>query len=115
MQWLVAFTLAGCYQPPRALRAYSVHGLTRRSGAAFAAQTEEEETAAAIDGDLEGADVPDCDVTFDAQSMPGACEPFGFFDPVGFTKDASEGRIRFYREVEVGWLRGAHAFPCSQP
>merc|ERR1712110_1125913 len=28
-------------------------------------------------------------------------EPLGFFDPVGFTTDKSEGKIRFYREVEL--------------
>ena len=55
-----------------------------------------------MDGDFEDADVPDCDVSFEARSMPGTCDPIGFFDPVGFTKNASEGRIRFYREVEVG-------------
>jgi hypothetical protein len=31
----------------------------------------------------------------------GVTEPLGFFDPVGFSKDISEGRQRFYREVEL--------------
>ena len=34
--------------------------------------------------------------------MPGA-GPFGFFDPFGFmaAEDVTEGRARYYREVEV--------------
>jgi hypothetical protein len=31
----------------------------------------------------------------------GVTEPLGFFDPIGFSKDISEGRQRFYREVEL--------------
>lgn len=31
----------------------------------------------------------------------GITEPVGFFDPVGFSNDISEGRKRFYREVEL--------------
>merc|ERR1719421_2450986 len=38
---------------------------------------------------------------FDIKDMPGVLPPVGFFDPVGFTSDLSEGRIRFYREVEL--------------
>merc|ERR1719163_1955649 len=33
--------------------------------------------------------------------MPGITAPLGFFDPVGFSTDASEGKIKFYREVEL--------------
>ena len=38
-----------------------------------------------------------------AQSLPGISGPLGFFDPLGFSSDesATEGKIRFYREVEV--------------
>jgi hypothetical protein len=39
-------------------------------------------------------------VTF-AKSLPGITGPLGFFDPLGFTEDATEGKIRFYREVEL--------------
>merc|ERR1719356_2268741 len=38
---------------------------------------------------------------FDIKDLAGITEPLGFFDPVGFTTDASEGKIRFYREVEL--------------
>ena len=33
--------------------------------------------------------------------LPGISGPLGFFDPVGFCTDASEGKIKFYREVEL--------------
>jgi hypothetical protein len=39
-------------------------------------------------------------VTF-AKSLPGITGPLDFFDPAGFCNDASEGKIRFYREVEL--------------
>jgi hypothetical protein len=38
---------------------------------------------------------------FDVKDMAGITGPLGFFDPVGFTTDKSEGKIRFYREVEL--------------
>jgi len=36
-----------------------------------------------------------------AKSLPGITCPLDFFDPAGFTTDASEGKIKFYREVEL--------------
>jgi light-harvesting complex I chlorophyll a/b binding protein 4 len=36
-----------------------------------------------------------------AKNMPGVTDPLGFFDPLGFTTDISEGKLYFYREVEV--------------
>jgi hypothetical protein len=42
-----------------------------------------------------------------AQTLPGITAPLGFFDPAGFCSNsneegtATEGKIRFYREVEV--------------
>jgi len=39
--------------------------------------------------------------SFDVKQMAGVTPPLGFFDPIGFSKDASEGKIRFYREVEL--------------
>merc|ERR1711862_956576 len=33
--------------------------------------------------------------------LPGITSPVGFFDPMGFSESASEGRMRFYREVEL--------------
>merc|ERR1719437_210047 len=38
---------------------------------------------------------------FDVKDLAGITPPLGFFDPAGFTEDASEGKIRFYREVEL--------------
>merc|ERR1719327_115333 len=38
---------------------------------------------------------------FNVKNMPGITDPLGFFDPAGFTEGASEGKIRFYREVEL--------------
>lgn len=50
--------------------------------------------------------------------LAGITEPMGFWDPLGFTKDATEGKIRFYREVElkhgrVGML-AALGFPVAE-
>merc|ERR1719261_1192183 len=36
-----------------------------------------------------------------AKSLPGVTAPLGFFDPLDFCGEASEGKIRFYREVEL--------------
>jgi hypothetical protein len=41
------------------------------------------------------------DVQALAKSLPGITEPLGFWDPAGFTSDCSEGKLRFYREVEL--------------
>ena len=38
---------------------------------------------------------------FDVRAMPGICAPLGFFDPLGFTKGASKGKVKFYREAEL--------------
>ena len=38
---------------------------------------------------------------FDVRSLPGITPPLGFWDPAGFCEGASEGKIRFYREVEL--------------
>ena len=38
---------------------------------------------------------------FDVKNLPGVTAPLGFFDPLNFCEDASEGKIRFYREVEI--------------
>ena len=55
-----------------------------------------------------------------AQSLPGISGPLGFFDPLGFSSDesATEGKIRFYREVEVKHARvamlAALGFPVAE-
>merc|ERR1712182_21089 len=38
-----------------------------------------------------------------AKSLPGVTGPLGFFDPLGFCSadDVTEGKIKFYREVEL--------------
>jgi len=48
---------------------------------------------------------------FDVKELAGVTEPLGFFDPVGFTEGKSEGKIRFYREVEIKHV----ALGCLRP
>mmetsp|Transcript_151291 Transcript_151291/g.278933 ORF Transcript_151291/g.278933 Transcript_151291/m.278933 type:complete len:232 (-) Transcript_151291:78-773(-) len=38
---------------------------------------------------------------FDIRDMAGVSAPLGFFDPFGYSIGISEGKARFYREVEV--------------
>merc|ERR1719331_3458816 len=33
--------------------------------------------------------------------MPGVIEPLGFFDPLGLSAEIPEGRLLFFREVEL--------------
>mmetsp|Transcript_11460 Transcript_11460/g.29362 ORF Transcript_11460/g.29362 Transcript_11460/m.29362 type:complete len:215 (+) Transcript_11460:56-700(+) len=40
-----------------------------------------------------------------AKSLPGITGPLDFFDPLGFCTEATEGKIRFYREVEIKHCR----------
>merc|ERR1719313_2420001 len=50
-----------------------------------------------------------------AKSLPGVTDPVGFFDPLGFCSDeyVTEGKIRFYREVELKHGRaGGTWLPC---
>jgi hypothetical protein len=59
-----------------------------------------------------------------AATLPGIIEPLGFFDPAGFCandaspKPASEGKVRFYREVELKHCRvamlAALGFPLAE-
>ena len=50
-----------------------------------------------------------------AKTLPGITAPLGFFDPMGFCstdkdgKPMTEGKIRFYREVEIKHCRPAAA------
>lgn len=41
------------------------------------------------------------ELRFDPSLMPGVSAPLGFFDPAGLCQGASEGKICFYREVEL--------------
>jgi len=38
---------------------------------------------------------------FSVLDLPGISGPLGFFDPLDFCGEASEGKIKFYREVEL--------------
>jgi hypothetical protein len=40
-------------------------------------------------------------VVLKAQDMAGVTAPLGFFDPLGFSTDCDEGKLLFYREVEL--------------
>merc|ERR1712146_759782 len=40
-------------------------------------------------------------VVLKAQEMVGVTPPLGFFDPVGFSTDASTGKLLFFREAEI--------------
>merc|ERR1719310_2370846 len=40
-------------------------------------------------------------VALKAQDMPGVTAPLGFFDPLGFSADCPQGKLLFYREVEL--------------
>lgn len=55
---------------------------------------------------------------FSVKDLPGITAPFGYFDPVGFSEGASEGKIKFYREVEVKHGRvamlAALGFPVAE-
>merc|ERR1719487_2140911 len=60
-----------------------------------------------------------------AKTLPGITAPFGFFDPAGFcssdgasNEQVSEGKVRFYREVELKHGRvamlAALGFPVAE-
>ena len=55
------------------------------------------------DGDFsfQADEQPEVDSSFNPLRMPGITDPLGFFDPAGFSTDASEGKMKFYREVEL--------------
>merc|ERR1712127_823872 len=76
-----------------------------------------------------GDQVPMPDPEFDAnafaQTLPGITGPLGFFDPAGFCSNdngaegtATEGKVRFYREVEVKHCRvamlAAFGYPLAE-
>merc|ERR1719201_2112616 len=79
---------------------------------------------------VEGVEPPeDSEIFFSpnafAQTLPGIAPPLGFWDPAGFCADANgadgaatEGKIRFYREVELKHCRvamlAAVGFPLAE-
>ena len=44
---------------------------------------------------------------FNVRDMPGVTAPLGFWDPLQFSQTASEGKVKFYREVELKHSRVA--------
>jgi len=40
-------------------------------------------------------------VAASSDDLPGVVPPWGYFDPVGFATDTSEGKLLFYREAEL--------------
>jgi hypothetical protein len=55
-----------------------------------------------------------------AKTLPGITAPLGFFDPLGFCANdaenpATEGKIRFYREVEIKHCRVAMLAALGYP
>merc|ERR1719487_75962 len=41
------------------------------------------------------------EVAFKVEDMPGVTEPLGFFDPLGLAAQVPQGRLLFFREVEI--------------
>merc|ERR1719443_725542 len=64
----------------------------------FAEIQEERDAAAKAKEAMEDAEKA---VKLKAKEMAGVTAPMGFFDPVGFSSDCSEGKLLFYREVEL--------------
>ena len=66
----------------------------------------------------EDDDEKEVESSFSIFKMPGISEPLGFFDPAGFSKDATEGKIKFFREVELKHSRiamlAALGFPLGE-
>merc|ERR1712036_109737 len=70
-------------------------------------QTGEKLFMLAVGGQEEEEEAPAAPAPFNgveyAKSLPGVTGPLGFFDPLGFCSadDITEGKIKFYREVEL--------------
>jgi len=73
----------------------------------------------------EEAPPPPFNPTEFAKTLPGITDPLGFFDPLGFCaadgasqEQVSEGKVRFYREVELKHCRvamlAALGFPLAE-
>merc|ERR1719182_991372 len=65
---------------------------------------------------------PEFDAKAFAQTLPGITDPLGFFDPAGFCSAengaegaATEGKVRFYREVEIKHCRVAMLAALGYP
>ena len=82
----------------------AVSGLLSRRGVFNSAATE-----GSAGGSLNGCG------PIDVRDMPGVTQPLGFFDPDGFCTEATEGKIRFYREVELKHCRVAMLAALGYP
>lgn len=55
---------------------------------------------------------------FNLRTLAGVTPPLGFWDPAGFSEGQSEGKLRFYREVEIKHGRvamlAAVGFPIAE-
>merc|ERR1712113_868222 len=83
------------------------------------------QTAAPVEADTEASPPPAFDPTAFAKTLPGITDPLGFWDPAGFCSSdgasndkVSEGKVRFYREVELKHARvamlAALGFPVAE-
>merc|ERR1712094_129719 len=112
----------GSYEPRRLAAAFQVQPVAFRGATSVMPRSN-----AQMVSTLRGANVAAKKGAFDptefAKTLPGITEPLGFFDPLGFCsglteKPASEGKVRFYREVELKHCRvamlAALGFPLAE-
>jgi len=86
--------------------AFAVSGLGRNLPGDGLAQTVSR--PALVDRQHRGHSLPvmqEAGKAFNVKDLAGITEPVGFFDPAGFSEGVSEGRMRFYREVELKHCR----------
>lgn len=79
---------------------------------------------AAVEAAIEEDATPPFNPTEFAKTLPGVTAPLGYFDPAGFCTEAgsqeklTEGKVRFYREVELKHCRvamlAALGFPLAE-
>merc|ERR1712060_892263 len=75
---------------------------------------------ASVESPAEEVAPPPFDPVAFAKTLPGITDPLGFFDPAGFCSQegVSEGKVRFYREVEIKHCRvamlAALGFPLAE-
>lgn len=75
---------------------------------------------ASVESPAEEVAPPPFDPVAFAKTLPGITDPLGFFDPAGFCSQegVTEGKIRFYREVEIKHCRvamlAALGFPLAE-
>ena len=92
-------------QPPVPYSAASVDEVRKQNGMRMQDSGLELETDDSHD---ESPDFPD-PPKFDPKTMPGVTAPLGFFDPLAFSAEASEGKVRFYRGFILAKRQGKPA------